>query len=118
MSGQTDWINGILTEKYNDEALRWALLMTAIESVGDASLKQSARTEGDVAFLLTGLGAYNIQAGVFREALRTNKLGITNAYWNAMTNITNTLIGMAMGETYSIHQGIGILLITAGILII
>ncbi len=114
----SEWINGILTEKYNDEALRWALLMTAIESVGDASLKQSARTEGDTAFLLTGVGAYNVQSLVLREALRTNKLGITNAYWNGMTNITNALIGMAMGETYAIHQGVGILLITAGILLI
>jgi multidrug transporter EmrE-like cation transporter len=114
----TEWINGVLTEKYNDEALRWALLMTAIESVGDASLKQSARTPDDIAFLLTGVGAYNAQSLVFREALKDNKLGIVNAYWNGMTNITNALIGMAMGEEYTIHQGIGILLITAGILLI
>lgn len=114
----SEYLNGILTEKYNDEALRWALLMTAIESVGDASLKQSARTPDDTAFLLTGVGAYNLQAFVLREALRENKLGITNAYWNGMTNITNALIGMAMGETYTLVQGLGILLITAGILII
>lgn len=118
MSETSEWINGIFTQKYNDEALRWALLMTAIESVGDASLKQSARTQGDTVFLITGLGAYNTQALVFREALKNNKLGITNAYWNGLTNITNTLIGMAMGEEYSLYQGLGILLITAGILIL
>lgn len=114
----TEYINGILTEKYNDEALRWALLMTAIESVGDASLKQSARTPDDKAFFALGSTAYLAQSAVFREALKDNKLGITNAYWNGMTNITNALIGMAMGETYSLVQGVGILLITAGILIL
>lgn len=113
----SEWINGILTEKYNDEALRWAMLMTAVESVGDASLKQSART-GDNLFFATGAGAYLAQSAILREALKDNKLGITNAYWNGMTNITNALIGMAMGETYSVYQGIGILLITAGILLI
>lgn len=114
----TEYINGIFTEKYNDEALRWALLMTAIESVADASLKQSARTPDDVGFALTGVAGYNVQALVFREALKNNKLGITNAYWNGLTNITNALIGMAMGETYTIYQGAGILLITAGILML
>lgn len=114
----SEWINGVLTDKFNDEAMRWALLMTAIESVGDASLKQSARTPDDIAFLLTGVGAYNVQSLVFREALKDNKLGIVNAYWNGMTNITNCLIGMAMGETYGTSQLVGIGLITVGILLI
>jgi multidrug transporter EmrE-like cation transporter len=114
----TEYINGIFTEKYNDEALRWALLLTAIESVGDASLKQSGRTPDDKVFLTTGLLSYNANALVLREALKDNKLGITNAYWNGMTNITNALIGMAMGETYTLYQGVGIFLITAGILML
>jgi multidrug transporter EmrE-like cation transporter len=114
----SEGINGLLTNKYNDEALRWALLMTAVESVGNVSLKQSARVDDDTVFLLTGSVAYTVQATVMREALRDNKLGIVNAYWNGMTNITNALIGMAMGETYTVNQGVGILLITAGILLI
>jgi len=112
-----EWIDGILTEKYNDEALRWALVMTAIESVGDASLKQYARSDKKEFFAL-GSGAYLGQAYVFQLALRNNKLGIVNAYWNGMTNITNGLIGMAMGETYNSSQLIGIGLITAGILLL
>ena len=112
-----DWINGVLTEKYNDEALRWAILMTAIESVGDASLKQYAKTD-QIEFFVTGEAAYISQAYVLSKALNDNKLGIVNAYWNGMTNITNCLIGMAMGETYTVYQGVGVLLITAGILLI
>jgi multidrug transporter EmrE-like cation transporter len=112
-----EWLNGIMSEKFNDEALRWALLMTAIESVGDASLKQYARTE-DTTFYAVGQGAYITQAHIFSLALKDSKLGITNAYWNGMTNITNGLIGMAMGETYTGYQIAGIGLITAGILLL
>jgi multidrug transporter EmrE-like cation transporter len=112
-----EWINGIFTSKFNDEALRWALLMTAIESVGDASLKQYAKTD-DLKFFAVGEGSYMTQAYVIQLALRDNKLGIVNAYWNGMTNVTNTLIGMAMGESYSSYQLAGIGLITAGILLL
>jgi len=107
----------LLTAKINDEALRWALLMTAIESVGDASLKQYAKTD-DLKFFAVGEGSYITQAYVIQLALRDNKLGVVNAYWNAMTNITNTLIGMAMGETYSGYQLTGIGLIAVGILLL
>jgi multidrug transporter EmrE-like cation transporter len=113
----SEGINGLLTNKYNDEALRWALVMTAIESVGDASLKQYAKAD-QLEFFVVGEGAYILQAYVLSKALEDNKLGIVNAYWNGMTNITNALIGMAMGETYTVYQGVGILLITAGILLI
>jgi len=112
-----EYLNGIMSTKFNDEALRWALLMTAIESVGDASLKQYAQTD-DVKFFAIGEGAYIGQAYVMQLALRENKLGIVNAYWNGMTNITNGLIGMAMGETYTGYQIAGIGLITAGILLL
>ena len=112
-----DWINGVMTEKFNDEALRWALLMTAIESVADGSLKQYAKTE-DPKFFAIGETGYIAQGYVMQLALRNNKLGIVNAYWNGMTNITNGLIGMAMGETYTGYQIAGIGLITAGILLL
>jgi len=107
----------LLTSKLNDEALRWAVLMTLIESVGDGSLKQYAKTD-DAMFFALGEGAYIGQAYVMQLALRNNKLGIVNAYWNGMTNITNGLIGMAMGETYTAYQFVGIGLITAGILLL
>ena len=109
--------DGILLDKWNDEALKWALLMTAIESVADGSLKQYAMTD-QLGFFMVGESAYIAQGYVLQLALRNNKLGIVNAYWNAMTNITNALSGMAMGESYSMYQGAGIVLITAGILLL
>jgi len=112
-----EYLNGVLTDKFNDEALRWALLMTAVESIGDASLKYSARTNNNTAYWV-GQGAYTTQAHIISLALKNNKLGIVNAYWNGMTNITNGLIGMAMGETYTSYQIAGIGLITAGILLL
>jgi multidrug transporter EmrE-like cation transporter len=113
----TEYINGIFTEKYNNEAFRWALLMAGIESVGDASLKQYARSD-DPKFFVLGQISYFFIAYVFQLALRDNKLGVVNTYWNGMTNIGNTFIGMAMGETYTLYQLSGILLVTAGILMI
>lgn len=110
-------MSGLLTSKLNDEALRWALLMTAVESVGDASLRYSAQTKNNTAYWV-GQGAYTTQAHILSLALKNNKLGIVNAYWNGLTNITNGLIGMAMGETYTSYQIAGIGLITAGILIL
>ena len=112
-----EWTNNVLTSKINDEALRWAALMTAIESVGDGSLKHYAKTD-DLTFFAVGEASYITQAYVLQLALRDNKLGIVNAYWNAMTNITNALIGMSMGETYTGYQMAGIGLITAGILLL
>jgi multidrug transporter EmrE-like cation transporter len=109
--------DGILLDKWNDEALRWALLMTAIEGVGAASLKQYAKTD-DPAFFAIGEGSYVAQGYTLQLALRNNKLGIVNAYWNAMTNITNAIIGTAMGETYSLYQIAGIALITSGMLLL
>lgn len=112
-----EYLNGIMSEKFNDEALRWALLMTAIESVSDASLKYYAGTD-DFTYLALGEASYLVQGYVLQLSLRKNKLGIVNAYWNGMTNITNGLIGMAMGETYTGYQLAGIGLITAGILLL
>jgi multidrug transporter EmrE-like cation transporter len=114
---EREYINGIFKDKFNDEALRWATLMTAIESVGDASLKVSAKTS-DPKFFALGQASYITQAYVLSLALKDNKLGVVNAYWNAMTNITNLLIGMAGGESYTSSQFLGIGLITVGILLI
>jgi multidrug transporter EmrE-like cation transporter len=114
----TQYINGIFTEKFSSEALRWALVMTGLETGADASLKQYAQGGNNPLFYAIGTIGYIAIAYVWSLALKNSKLGIVNAYWNGMTNVTNVLIGMSMGETYTIYQGIGILLITAGILLI
>jgi multidrug transporter EmrE-like cation transporter len=110
-------MDGIMNTKFSDEALRWAVLMTTIESIGAISLKQYALTD-DPKFFALGEASYIGQGYVLQLALRNNKLGIVNAYWNGMTNITHGLIGMAMGETYTGYQIAGIGLITAGMLLL
>jgi multidrug transporter EmrE-like cation transporter len=114
----TEYINGIFTEKFSSEALRWGLVMAGIESVADASLKHYARGGNNPVFYGIGTIGYMAIAFVWSLALKNNKLGIVNAYWNGMTNVTCALIGMSMGETYTWIQGVGILFITIGILMI
>lgn len=99
------------------EAFRYAMMLTAIESLGDFSMKEYAMTDipqyiGVASISYLGL-VYTLQ-----KALRTNGLGITNAYWNGMTNITNTIIGVSLGEEISNQQYLGIGLITVGILLL
>jgi len=114
----TEYINGIFTEKFSSEALRWALVMAGVESVADASLKQYARGGNNPIFYGIGTIGYIGIAYVWSLALKNSKLGIVNAYWNGLTNVSDLLIGMAMGETYTWVQGLGILFITVGILMV
>jgi multidrug transporter EmrE-like cation transporter len=110
-------LNGFLATKINDEALHWASVLTVIEAIGVAALKYYAKTN-DMKFFAIGELSYISQAYVLQRAFRDNKLGIVNAYWNGLTNVTNGLIGMSMGETYTKYQFAGIGLITAGILLL
>ena len=50
--------------------------------------------------------------------LKSNPLGLTNLYWNAITNWTNILIGYLKGEKMSEYQYGGAILITSGILML
>ena len=110
-------LNGIIAEKINDKALGWASILTVIEVIGVAALKYYAKTN-DMKFFAVGEVSYITQAYVLQRAFRNNKLGIVNAYWNGMTNITNSLVGMSMGESYTKYQIAGIGLIAAGILLL
>ena len=114
----TEYINGIFTEKFSSEALRWALVMAGVEGVADASLKQYARGGNNPIVYGIGTIGYMTIAFIWSLALKTSKLGIVKAYWNGLTNVLDLLIGMAMGETYTLVQGVGILFITAGILMV
>ena len=101
----------------NTEGFRWAMLLTAVESVGDFSLKKYAMTNEPI-FIGTASGAYMGLVYVLQRALRTSKLSSTNALWNGMTNITNTIIGVSLGEKMEPREYIGIGLITLGILLV
>lgn len=102
-------------------SLEAAGLLTAIEVVGDTAAKLGAN---DKRFFdgnndLVTYGSYIALAYTLKQVLPRNSIAITNAYWNAMTNITHTLIGtLAFGETLSTQDYLGIGLITAGILLL
>ena len=87
------------------QAAAW---LTAVEVVGDTS----AKLDGELAVY----ASYNALAYSLPRVLRHNPLGLTNGYWNAMTNITHLVIGRALGEELESIQVFGILLSTAGIL--
>jgi multidrug transporter EmrE-like cation transporter len=90
-------------------ALGGALVLTATEVVADTAAKvgnQAAIT----------YGGYMVLAYELQEVFKHNGIGLTNAYWNALTNVTHTLIGRQIfGEVLSTQQYVGIGLVTAGI---
>ena len=97
---------------------RGGLLLTLVESVGDYALKRFA-TGGSPAFFALGFGVYGALAGILVWLFKTLGLAITNAYWDALSNIA----GMAMGffllkESYTFRQWIGMTLLTLGMFLV
>ena len=92
-------------------AFQGALVLTAIECVGDTAAKADGK--------LPTFASYNALAYVLTQVLPQNNLAIINGYWNAMTNITHVFIGgYFFGETVTQSQLLGLLLISGGILML
>lgn len=106
-----------LTVLVDDSAFRYAVLMGCIETLADGSLKAYAQGN-DVRFLGATVAGYSSIIYVYQRALRNEKLGRVNAFWNACTSISNVAMGMAMGETYTSRQFLGFGLISIGVLLI
>jgi multidrug transporter EmrE-like cation transporter len=107
-----------LIERFlDDSAMRFATVMAIIETFADYCLKKYAQTDG-LQYILGGLGGYGGVVYVFQRALRKDDLGRVNGGWNAITSISNVLLGMSMGEKYSMTQLLGFILISCGILLI
>ena len=100
-----------------DNALKWGVLLATVEGFGDASFKKYGQTNNSLFFAL-GEVVYLVLGYIFQLAVKHNKLGIVNTYWDATSNIFGILIGMVMGETYTFHQIIGVIFISVGILMI
>jgi multidrug transporter EmrE-like cation transporter len=107
----------ILDRVLDDSAMRYGVMMGIIETFADGSLKKYAQTD-DPAALSACLAGYGAVLYVFQLALRKEKLGRVNAWWNSFTSLSNVAMGMAMGETYEPKQLLGFVLISAGILMI
>lgn len=100
-------MNGLVSWIENLDAVGGAVLLTAIECVGD----RSAKLNGAIPVYLS----YNALAFVLPHLLKKNPLGLTNAYWNACTNVTGVLIGGYYGEALEFQQIVGVGLISVGI---
>lgn len=86
-------------------------MLAAVEVVADTAAKQ------DKAVLC--YAGYNALAYILQQVLPNNSIAITNAYWNAFTNVTHTVLGVTVfGETLTTSQYAGIALITGGILLL
>lgn len=109
---------GDLVERLlDDDAARFGAAMGAIETFADYCLKRYAQTDR-LEYISGGLGGYSALIYVFQRALRKEKLGRVNAFWNAFTTVSNVAVGMSLGESYEPKQLIGFALISIGVFLI
>jgi len=92
--------------------------LTAVELVGDVSLREYAKTDNPL-FLGVGVSSYLGLTYVLQNALRTEKLAVVNGYWDAYSNLLTTGVAVGvLGEQVSGQQLAGLLLIGTGLLIL
>lgn len=88
-----------------------AALLTLIESISDFLAKK-----GEVPLTAASYAALGV---TFSKLLQNKDLGKLNLQWNAMTNVTNLLIGhFAFGETLSGNDTVGVALILTGMFLL
>ena len=107
----------IVERLLDDDAVRFGVAMGAIETFADYCLKKYAQTDSPE-FLAGGVSGYSAIVYVFQRALRKESLYRTNNFWNAFTTISNTIVGVSMGESITQQQMIGVALISCGILLV
>jgi len=97
--------------------IHYALALTTLEIVADASLKAASQKPGA---WLSPIGGtlYIAIAYLLQTSSMNNNLGIVNAAWNACTTVTGLLTGLYFGEKYSMKQIVGILFIALGVFMI
>ena len=91
--------------------------LTAVELLGDTSLRQYALT-GDTTYLFLGSASYLTLVYILQDALKTESLAITNGFWDGLSNIVTTATAVALGENLSTKQIIGLLLISGGLFLL
>jgi multidrug transporter EmrE-like cation transporter len=98
--------------------LQGGILLTLSEAIGDYALKKYA-IGGGLVFAAVGVLTYMGLSGILIWLFKTLGLAITNAYWDAMSNIMTMAMGyFIFNEVYTIKQWIGMFVVTAGILLI
>jgi multidrug transporter EmrE-like cation transporter len=110
-------MSDIIQTLLDDSAFRFGVAMGVAETMADASLKVYAQTDNPN-YLATTIGGYGGVLYLFQRALRKEKLYRVNNYWNAFTTVSNTIVGVSMGESINNTQILGVALITCGILLV
>ena len=99
----------------------WGLLIIIIclETLAQYFLERRVKTK-EVRYLLSGIVAYAGVAYVYYLMLRSgSKLAVANAFWNAGTGLTVTIIGWLMfGQKLTMRQVLGLIITTIGITIL
>lgn len=93
-------------------------LLTLVESVGDYALKRYA-LGGQPLYFALGFGVYGALAAILVWLFKSLGLAITNAYWDATSNVLSMMVGyFLLHEVYSAKQWIGMAVVTAGMFLI
>ena len=99
----------------------WILLILIIflETLAQYFLERKVKTK-DVKYLLSGIVAYAGVAYIYYLMLKAgSKLAIANAFWNAGTGLTVTIVGWLMfGQKLTMRQLVGLVVTTIGITIL
>jgi uncharacterized membrane protein len=91
------------------------VLLSLTESVGDYALKVFSNT-GSKPMLGLGMAVYAGLASLLGWLFKFNGLAITNAFWDATSNVLTMFMGTVIfNETYSLRQWIGMVTVTLGI---
>lgn len=85
--------------------------LTAIELVGDVSLKRQN--------LAVGIPAYNLLAYTIYLNYPTMEMGRVNSYWNALNNVVTAAAGaLLFDEAYGVREWVGFIFISLGVYLI
>ena len=93
------------------------IILSAVEFVGDSSLKEYARDSRKVNKLIIGIVAYIVVVKLLIEALKKSNVLFTNIMWDGISALIESLLAIIiLHESLSnAYQWMGLILIIAGI---
>ncbi len=93
-------------------------ILTIVEGVGDYALKRFAIGGANWLYPI-GVGIYVLLANILVHLFKTLGFAITNAYWDATSNLFTMAIGyLVFRESYTPLQWLGMFIVTVGIILL
>ena len=94
------------------------IILTLVEGAGDLALKKYAIGGAPWLFAF-GTGIYVLLASILTWMFKSLGFAITNAYWDATSNLFTMAIGyLVLKESYTPRQWIGMIIVSVGIYLI